>query len=384
MFKKSLVATTALVVAVAIPSIVYGAGQAKPAEVKKAPAAKAPAAKTTTKPTQSAKPTAPAKPAISKVSQEENLKKFKAAPDSTIVAIVGDKKITKGELTKIMWDWAAPQILDEYMNYQVVVQALAKEGLKVTDADIQNKMKDVRLAPGDSIEAMMQRMKQPRARVESAYTIPIALQKITEKNSTVTDAEYAEYIHARHILIRATPSNPTVSTPPSEADTSKADQDAKAKAEKCIAEIKAGKSFEEATKEYSDDTMTKDKGGDLGWFRSGEMFPEVSDAAFSMKPGDISAPIKSYFGYHIVKVEKLGKDANADEKSTLKQRIMKQKMDQGMQKLFVDLKAKTKFENLISPTLPEVTQPRTAPVTGGMAPGSVKPNPTASQPNVKK
>ena len=392
MFKKSMVATTALVVAMTIPSIVYGAEQKKPADANKTTVTKTTATKPTTKPT--AKPTQPAKPTATvkpttpaapvtpgnlKITQEENLKKFKSAPNSTVVGIVGDKKITKGELMDIMWDWASPQLLDEYMNYLVVVQAVQKEGLKITDADIQNKFKEARVPPGDTLESYMQRIKQPKARVTAAYTIPLGLQKITEKNSTVTDAEYSEYVHAKYILIRSTPSTPTSG----ETDNNKLKQEAKAKAEKCLAEIKAGKSFDEAAKEYSDDTMTKETGGDLGWFRQGEMFPEVSKAAFEMKPGEVSEPIENYFGYYIVKLEKLGKDANAEEKATLKQRIMRQKLDRGMQKLFIDLKEKTRFENLISPALPE-NKPPTGMAPGGPSLNQSQNNGSQGQPNFRR
>ncbi|MDD4858054.1 MAG: peptidyl-prolyl cis-trans isomerase [Candidatus Krumholzibacteria bacterium] len=61
--------------------------------------------------------------------------------------------------------------------------------------------------------------------------------------------------------------------------------------------------FAAAAKEYSDDNSTSDKGGDLGFFKKGDMAPEFDKIAFSMKPGDISEPFRTQFGYHILKVE---------------------------------------------------------------------------------
>jgi peptidyl-prolyl cis-trans isomerase D len=62
-----------------------------------------------------------------------------------------------------------------------------------------------------------------------------------------------------------------------------------------------------AGKETEDDSGKGSKGGDLGWFEKGRMVPEFEKAAFSMKPGQISKPIKTNFGYHIILVEKVEK-----------------------------------------------------------------------------
>ena len=61
--------------------------------------------------------------------------------------------------------------------------------------------------------------------------------------------------------------------------------------------------FAEAAKEYSDDNATADKGGDLGFFKKGDMAPEFDTVAFALKPGEISEPFRTPFGYHIIKVE---------------------------------------------------------------------------------
>ena len=60
--------------------------------------------------------------------------------------------------------------------------------------------------------------------------------------------------------------------------------------------------FEELAKEFSDDPGSKDKGGDLGYFKKGAMVKEFEDAAFNMKVGELSEPIKTQFGYHIIKL----------------------------------------------------------------------------------
>ena len=67
-------------------------------------------------------------------------------------------------------------------------------------------------------------------------------------------------------------------------------------------DILAGEDFGEMAQDYSEDKATAEKGGDLGWFKKGMMVPAFEEAAFSLKPGEISEPIKTQFGWHLIKV----------------------------------------------------------------------------------
>lgn len=74
-------------------------------------------------------------------------------------------------------------------------------------------------------------------------------------------------------------------------------------ANELLERIKAGEDFAELAKQYSEDPGSKENGGDLGYFSKGVMVPEFEDAAFSLKVGEVSEPVKTKFGYHIIKTE---------------------------------------------------------------------------------
>jgi peptidyl-prolyl cis-trans isomerase D len=101
-----------------------------------------------------------------------------------------------------------------------------------------------------------------------------------------------EQVHVRHILISA---------PENASDKEKAE----AKAETVEKQLKQGGDFAALAKQYSDDPGSKDKGGDLGFFTRGQMVKPFEDAAFKLKPGQISDPVETRFGYHIIKLEAL-------------------------------------------------------------------------------
>jgi peptidyl-prolyl cis-trans isomerase SurA len=116
-------------------------------------------------------------------------------------------------------------------------------------------------------------------------------------------------VHAAHILISV----------PNATDTVTA-TDALSKIDTIYIKLKDGATFEDLAKEYSDDTSSAVRGGDLSWFSSGMMLPEFNDAVFALKEeGDISEPVKTQFGYHIIKL--LGKrpmSSYEDKKSELR------------------------------------------------------------------
>lgn len=125
-----------------------------------------------------------------------------------------------------------------------------------------------------------------------------------------------EMVRVRHILFSA---------PKTVSDDEK--KKAKAKAEEVLKSIRDGASFEKLAAEMSDDTGSKSKGGDIGFFQKGRMVPEFEKAAFSLKNGELSDVIETAFGYHILKLEER-KEAKVEPYEKVRDKVRKNVLDE--------------------------------------------------------
>jgi peptidyl-prolyl cis-trans isomerase SurA len=80
---------------------------------------------------------------------------------------------------------------------------------------------------------------------------------------------------------------------------------ARAQADSIVLELRRGADFATAARRFSQDPGSKDQGGSLNWFRRGVMVPEFERVAFALRPGVVSNPVESPFGYHIIQVERV-------------------------------------------------------------------------------
>jgi peptidyl-prolyl cis-trans isomerase C len=103
------------------------------------------------------------------------------------------------------------------------------------------------------------------------------------------------------------------------------------------------KLFAEQAKANSEDPGTKDEGGDLGFFGRGQMVPQFEEAAFKLKKGEISAPIQSQFGWHIIKVDDK-RTKQPPEFGAVKERIMASMIHKKAQEMATDMRSKAKLE----------------------------------------
>lgn len=164
---------------------------------------------------------------------------------------------------------------------------------------------------------------------------------------------------ASHILIPIgpKPERPKAGEQPAEpgdAEKKKWEEEAKKKADEVYALVTAeGADFEAIAREHSTGPSAQ-KGGDIGIFTPDRMAEEFSEAAFKMDPGEISKPVKTKFGYHIIKVTgrwpegELPLDALRDQ---IEERLEQRKLHQGRRELKDELLAKYEITDNIKPTL---------------------------------
>ncbi len=125
------------------------------------------------------------------------------------------------------------------------------------------------------VEAMKAKVVVPTADIERAY------------NNDIEQYTTPEQVRASHILLKT---------------EGKDDAAVKAKAEDLLKQAKAGADFAELAKKHSEDEGSAKNGGDLDYFQRGRMVAEFDQAAFAMQPGEISGPVKTQYGYHIIKL----------------------------------------------------------------------------------
>jgi peptidyl-prolyl cis-trans isomerase C len=158
-----------------------------------------------------------------------------------------------------------------------------------------------------------------------------ALRKIYDEQVKPMGA--AEEVRARHILFRADPKD------------EKAQAAAQARAQAALERIKKGEDFAAVASELTEDPSGKQNGGDLDYFTKDQMVPEFANIAFQMSPGQVSNPIRTPFGWHIIKLEDR-RNRPVPEFEKVRQQIEAFLVRRGQSELITQLREKAKIERL--------------------------------------
>ena len=244
-----------------------------------------------------------------------------AKKEGKIVAKVGDREITvedqeneyqrqsgliiqgRSELDR------RRDALDKLINDQVMILGAYKEGL------------DVEVAKDTAIQEQKER---------------ILLQQLYQKEivdkSTIPESELKEHyenmkkeIHAWHILVET-----------------------KAQADSIYQQLQEGADFGELAKEKSIDPSAKNNAGDLGFFGWGRMVPEFQEVAFKLKEGEISKPVKTNFGWHIIKLveqREVEQQPFEQAKEMIRAGLQRQRTQERIEEYFDELKKNVNFQS---------------------------------------
>lgn len=279
-----------------------------------------------------------------------------ALPD--VVAVVNGEKITRDQLTATLIDWQSPMVLDEMITCRIVAQEARKAGVVVTVDQVKARMEETKknLPPGQDFEAMLRRNGLTLGHAFSMFKMQLQAEGVLRKSIEVTPEGLASYRRASHILIMV---RPVPMGPGEEAEDPEAKaNEARAKMESIAEEVKGGLTFEEAAEKYSEDPQTKSKGGDLGFFVKEQMGPEFGEAVFGMKIGEISEPVRSPYGYHLIKLTGLGETTAGEERKALEEKIIQREVRTKYRGWMLDVKSKAKVDNKIEPVKPKPTVER--------------------------
>jgi foldase protein PrsA len=211
------------------------------------------------------------------------------------VATVNGEPITRAEYNARLEQSPASRATLQQLVQETLIEQYAKtNNITVTDAEITAREDQIKANfPGDAWNQMLASRGLSEADVRSALRDQVILDKALSKDVKITPAQIKEYYDKNHAQFDK----------PATATARQILVSNLTLANQVEADLKAGQSFADLAKKYSIDPVSKDKGGDLGSFRQGQMVPAFDKYAFSAPIGAISPPIKSPFGYHIVQVE---------------------------------------------------------------------------------
>jgi peptidyl-prolyl cis-trans isomerase C len=249
-------------------------------------------------------------------------------------------------------------VLDNMIGYRLMIQEAKARKIAVSDADVDAQVAQIRAqfpseaqfqqaltAQKTTLEAVRNDTREGMS-ADKLVESEIA-SKVAVKPEAVTDFyqknqdkfQQGPRVRASHILI-GIPQNADAATK----------QQARAKADAILKDLKAGKDFAATAKANSQDPGSAPNGGDLGYFEQGQMVPPFEQAAFALKAGEMSEVVESQFGYHIIKVadKQDSRVVPLEEAKEQIEQYLTQQNRHAETELFVNaLRAKAKIEILI-------------------------------------
>jgi peptidyl-prolyl cis-trans isomerase C len=242
-----------------------------------------------------------------------------ADAQDSVIAKVNGKTITEGDMklaeAEIGNDLGS---LPEATKRRVLVEFLIENQLFADAAEGQ------KLGAGAGFEERLQYWR--RRALRDAYFDKTVADSINDMDarkfydSQVGAMKPEEEVSARHILVES-----------------------KDQARDLFEKIAHGSDFAQLAKEHSKDPGSKDQGGELGYFKRGQMVPQFEEAAFRLNKGEVGEPFETQFGWHVVRVDDK-RQRTAPTFEAVKERVRAAMIHQKAQRLATDLRSKAQIE----------------------------------------
>jgi len=220
-------------------------------------------------------------------------------------------KITKDDFYEALQEQNGAEVLTELITFKVL-----EDKYEVSDDEVQKEYDKLKEQVGEDFDSILEMQGLTEDELKEDIRKGLLNEKALTEGIEVTDEEIKSYyenmkteVKASHILV-----------------------DDEETANKVKKELDDGADFAKLAKKYSTDESNKDKGGDLGYFTVGTMVGEFEEKAFAMEKDEISEPVASDFGFHIILVtdkketeEEIG--SLEDEKEEIRQVLLERKID---------------------------------------------------------
>jgi peptidyl-prolyl cis-trans isomerase C len=250
------------------------------------------------------------------------------------------------------------EVLENLIKRELLYQESQKQGITIDEAAVNEQLRKLkeRFPSETEFKNALSSANLSEAAITSEFKRGMAIQQFVDKQFvqkiTVSDEESKAYydshpdlfkqpeqVRARHILIKVDP----VGDESQKAETRK-------KIEEIQKKVQKGEDFETLAKEFSEGPSSA-KGGDLGYFRRGQMAKPFEEAAFMLRQGEVSSIVETKYGYHLIKVidKKPGTTiAYEDIKKRLEQHMKRDKVQKEVSLYVEKLKEKAKVERFLT------------------------------------